>query len=362
MSRIGPENDLSSRIILENIPEDDVFIATCNSSTSMRNICNQQIVWMNRLKRYYPNTLPFKERTGLTYKEFYPIASLMKRLVSLGELYPVIVGYKFGAYLSKLDFDYSVVLDNSFPESFNSYMPTPTEHATRELIKGFLTEHSSITKTRRFLEFLRAGQHLYLTAIYPSLYAHYLKDASNDFAIAVLEGKEIWTYYGVILGTSASNTRLKDYINKGLIKFEDRHYFIENIIEPDTYNRDGKISDWFLSRFTEPERVRIFTNYFLHILLSGDEIDFSNNLITYMVSRQIGVLYQFVLPTVTFMAIPGNNFNPDTFSHMILLCENLSLGGFYPPASILDDISDAIKEQYPEETEKLRFIIRRYED
>ena len=79
MSRIGPENDLSAKMILLDIEDDNAFVQTCSTSRTMRDLCSSNLIWKERLHRYYPDTVDVPKQMKMTEKEFYPIVSLLRQ-------------------------------------------------------------------------------------------------------------------------------------------------------------------------------------------------------------------------------------------------------------------------------------------
>ena len=65
--------------LLLSIPDDATFIAFASVNKFMRTHLNNELLWINRIKKYYSqcNRLP---RSNLTYRQYYPIVSLYEKI------------------------------------------------------------------------------------------------------------------------------------------------------------------------------------------------------------------------------------------------------------------------------------------
>ena len=66
--------------ILLHIPSDRDFLSALRTSKQMRSIASHQRIWKERLEFHYPQHLELHLQTGLDWKKFYPIASLLSQI------------------------------------------------------------------------------------------------------------------------------------------------------------------------------------------------------------------------------------------------------------------------------------------
>lgn len=143
MNSIDKVSDLQNKHILINIPDDENFIAACKSSKKMQEICSHEDVWEERLRKYYPDTVETKIRSGLSWKIFYPIASLFAKYHRLLNDYDgwvhqshfwneneselTQISDRIASYLANIllshkiqNFDYRTIFDEKFTQQFKS--------------------------------------------------------------------------------------------------------------------------------------------------------------------------------------------------------------------------------------------------
>lgn len=77
-TRIGPENDLSAKLILLNIKNEKQFIDLCNINKTMRKLTQWSTdFWVDRIDRYYPEYKYLKEKFNLSWQQIYPVIVCM---------------------------------------------------------------------------------------------------------------------------------------------------------------------------------------------------------------------------------------------------------------------------------------------
>ena len=76
---LGGDSDLPAKEIQLSIQDDDQFVTACSANKNMMKICEGEGIWRDRLKGYYPKTVAYREVTGLTWRQYFPIVSLMTK-------------------------------------------------------------------------------------------------------------------------------------------------------------------------------------------------------------------------------------------------------------------------------------------
>ncbi len=364
--RLGPESDLTTKQILLNIEDDTEFMNACQTSKRMRDVCSHQDLWEERLKMYYPQTVPTKIRTGLTWRQFYPIASLFNQYVKLydrlneGEanIDPVIALLlkRIGRYLTNFVFDYSMVLSNNFVELFNK--DYGLEDDMNIIVGEFLTVASAknlIDQTKRFIQLLKEQK----LRGFQGPFTNYLNNGTNDFIISVLYGQEIWNYYTLLIRETKDQERIKDYIIKAVRKVESTALF-RDIMAPDILVNTGEIADWALN-FFESNPLLSMTDYIFVNIRNGRGID--QNIYVYIVSRNMHPVFEYILPTKTILdhiRNHGQNFEPVHMIRIYELVKTLATGRIFPSPSSVDQIPQEIRERYKSRYDFFVELSKRY--
>ncbi|AYV86054.1 MAG: hypothetical protein Solivirus4_15 [Solivirus sp.] len=356
-TRLGPDNDLVAKQILLNIEDDTEFMNTCQTSTTMRDLCSHQDLWEERLKRYYPKTVATKIQTGLTWREFYPIASLFNQYSKLNdeintatvagvdhdlEVEIALLARRIGRYLTKFLFDYSIVLNNNFVHLFKQ--DYGIEDEIDIIIAEFLTVASSknlIDQTKALLQLLRENKF----GGFRGNFIDYLDNGSNDFIIEVLEGDEIWNYYNLLIKKSNDKERIKDYIIKAIRKVPSTSLF-RDIMVPDIVNNTGEIADWAWNHIGLNE-LSFMTNYISYNMLNRIKID--DNIFVYIVSRKMLPNFEYILPTQTVLdhlRKHGTNLQAVRMNSIYSVVRTFAIAKIFPPPWIVEQIPQEIRERY----------------
>ncbi len=73
----GQDRDIVTRNILLNIQRDLDLVNAIATSRKAREITDNDLFWKDRIELRFPSMLQFKERLGITYRQYYAILSLV---------------------------------------------------------------------------------------------------------------------------------------------------------------------------------------------------------------------------------------------------------------------------------------------
>ena len=285
---LGGDFDLPAKKILLDIEDDDAFVAACATNSAMRDICAGEDIWRERLNRYYPEMIQFKDELTLTLKEFYPIVSLLDKINKVSrrgtnpETEKLLV--RLFQYVLKYKFDYT---------SFFSFILTKFNKISPFLFFKLLSiEMIKKNDIQRFLNY-QVSYKLQRGVIYDIL----KKYASPKTTYEILN-TNIANFFSFMQGEKVSQSYMKE-LSEYFFEYVrpiDYNLFLSHLIE----HSYGKVVDWFIQSNKITNISEILTKYIINkdLETNGSLID---AILIYMFSRRISPDFRILLPTNTIL-------------------------------------------------------------
>lgn len=361
MSRIIANSDFETKQILLNIEDDRVFVNVCRSNKYMQELCKDQSLWEERLRKYYQKLVDYKKITGLKWSEYYPIVSM------------------FSEYANLLD----KIEDHKEGTLYWSYPPTPftklrdriAEYLIQfdvDIIKSILTDkfyilfypddydNDDIDTQLNFNDTLLIYIRILIILIKkedPNIQEFMLKFGfsydmntilaafgSPEYILNNIDIKAVrfFDQYGYVMKNTNTYEFIKYVIENNyitipeLIKFDNYH---KNVISNLLINNNIKTLDYVVDFIGKDQTREVFTE-----MLKYRERGENSKTYVYMVSRKIEPIFE-------------NLLNPRHLDILFETIENFAIVGIKPSPSLLDELDPDDLESFSSEVIGFRKIV-----